>query len=117
MVTAPASASAQLYNPKTSVGYNLGKVTVWPPTQPNEYLQMYSLCQVQVNLAIPAGEYNVRPPPPAWPCVNPKTLKSCTAYARCRSTWPSWPASTMCAPHTRLCPSDTYAVAIRACAV
>lgn len=34
---------------------------MWPPTQPNEYLQMYSLCQVQVNLAIPAGEYNVRP--------------------------------------------------------
>ncbi|KAK9839695.1 hypothetical protein WJX81_006711 [Elliptochloris bilobata] len=50
----------QLYNPKTSVGYNLGTVTVWPPTHPNQYLQMYSLCQVQVNLAIPAGEYNVQ---------------------------------------------------------
>lgn len=65
MVTARPYTRAQLYNPKTSVGYNLGKVTVWPPTQPNEYLQMYSLCQVQVNLAIPAGEYNVRPTPPA----------------------------------------------------
>ena len=60
-MTAHPCTRAQLYNPKTSVGYNLGKVTVWPPTQPNEYLQMYSLCQVQVNLAIPAGEYNVRP--------------------------------------------------------
>ncbi len=54
-------AGAQLYNPKTSVGYNLGTVTVWPPTQPNQTLEQYALCQVQVNLAIPSGEYNVRP--------------------------------------------------------
>ncbi len=52
------------------MGYNLGTVNVWPPTQPNQQLQMYSLCQVQVNLDIPAGEYNVRPRC-RHPCTSP----------------------------------------------
>ncbi len=77
-------ARAQLYNPKTGVGYNLGTVNVWPPTQPNQQLQMYSLCQVQVNLDIPAGEYNVRPPSPTLSPPYHSTLgaarpRACTA--------------------------------------
>jgi len=81
---APTSrrARAQLYNPKTGVGYNLGTVNVWPPTQPNQQLQMYSLCQVQVNLDIPAGEYNVRPPtlsPPSHSTLGAARPRACTA--------------------------------------
>ena len=86
-VSARVPARAQLYNPKTSVGYNLGKVTVWPPTQPNQFLQMYSLCQVQVNLAIPAGEYNVRPAPhtpaPALAPAQSHRLRACAASRSC----------------------------------